>query len=479
VTTPDPPSPVATAPGAPQGLAATGGNGSVTLTWSTGPDGGSRILGYTLTCEPACGGRTSLDVNPGETTTVEGLTNGTSYRFTLKARNAVNEGPAASAGPVTPTANVPPTPTNVSATANDDGTVSISWRAEAGGLTLSRFLIAATSPGKARQSFTTNGPGTTFRTAPDALAYVEEGAPGWSFTVQAVAGDKTGDSSAPSAAVAPFNTPVLTGPLNAQANDRTAVLSWPKANARGRSVTYQVLQCAGAGCTPGTAAAGAPNAAGNNMTMSVGGLVYGTTYRFSVQATNAAGRSATVTSQNVVPVGQPTVQIGSVTSTSNSITATFTVTWAGTPGSCNSTGQGAGAIDCGKPLVIGSLTASHAYSFAVCATNGQGQSRCSATQTFSTKAPPPPPTIAKRTDPTGATDEAYKNTNGSGQHPTHIQPGTTLQVECRKEDRTVSYNPGYNWYYIVGGTWNGYWVPASVFEGPDVDTSVPVCPAGK
>ena len=99
-----------TAPGAPSGVAATAGNGSASVTWTAPSDGGSPITSYTVT--PYQGGvaqqATTVTGNPPATSaTVTGLTNGTSYTFTVSATNAVGTGPAsAPSNPVTPS----PTP---------------------------------------------------------------------------------------------------------------------------------------------------------------------------------------------------------------------------------------------------------------------------------------------------------------------------------------------------------------------------------
>jgi len=93
-----------TAPGAPVLVSATAGNAQVTLTWTApASDGGSAITGYTVTASP--GGATCTTT--GLTCIVTGLSNGTSYSFTVKATNAIGTGPASNALSATPTAPVP------------------------------------------------------------------------------------------------------------------------------------------------------------------------------------------------------------------------------------------------------------------------------------------------------------------------------------------------------------------------------------
>jgi hypothetical protein len=100
----------ATVPSAPQSVIAIAGDRAVTIGWEA-PDngGGSSITGYEVTQESA--GTVCAHV-PGTTTTcqVTGLTNGTSYVFHVRARNAVGYGPAAASSPVTPTSPDPVIP---------------------------------------------------------------------------------------------------------------------------------------------------------------------------------------------------------------------------------------------------------------------------------------------------------------------------------------------------------------------------------
>ena len=86
-----------TAPSAPTIGTATGGNGQATVTF-TAPSstGGSAITGYTVTSIPSGG----TDSNAGTTSlthTITGLTNGTSYTFTVKATNSVGTSAASAA----------------------------------------------------------------------------------------------------------------------------------------------------------------------------------------------------------------------------------------------------------------------------------------------------------------------------------------------------------------------------------------------
>jgi hypothetical protein len=138
----------ATVPGAPTGVAAKAGDHSATVSFSPpASDGGDPVNYYTVTASP--GGRTATGITSPITLT--GLTDGTSYTFTVTATNAVGTGPAsAPSGAVTPGLSVPGAPTNVTAVAGN-AKVTLSWKAPAttGGSALSGYEIyVGTASGK-------------------------------------------------------------------------------------------------------------------------------------------------------------------------------------------------------------------------------------------------------------------------------------------------------------------------------------------
>jgi len=94
-----------TVPGAPTNVVAVGGNKEATITFTPPVDnGGSAITSYEVTSSP--GGITASGA--ASPITVTGLTNGTSYTFTVTATNAIGTGPASSASnAVTPAGFVP------------------------------------------------------------------------------------------------------------------------------------------------------------------------------------------------------------------------------------------------------------------------------------------------------------------------------------------------------------------------------------
>ncbi len=99
-------SPASPAFAAPNGLTATAGNAQVHLSWTApASDGGSRVTGYDLYRTTAPGFQASAVITSvtGTSTTVTGLTNGTTYYFMVAAINATgHEGPFSAEVPAKP-----------------------------------------------------------------------------------------------------------------------------------------------------------------------------------------------------------------------------------------------------------------------------------------------------------------------------------------------------------------------------------------
>ena len=98
-------------PGAPTGLSAQAGDGSVSLSW-TAPsfDGNSPITGYRVYRGTSPAGETLLQsVGPGTSFLDDTVTNGTTYYYKVSAENALGEGPQSVERSATPGAVIPPT----------------------------------------------------------------------------------------------------------------------------------------------------------------------------------------------------------------------------------------------------------------------------------------------------------------------------------------------------------------------------------
>ena len=129
-------SPAPPAPAAPAGLTAAAGNGSVTLTWNASTDSTITRYEYQMRWAGVGWGEWKAIPNSGPATAshvVTGLTNGTEYRFHLRAVNVSGGGTAApDADPwyvkATPAAPLPAAPSGLAATAGK-GSVRLTWSA--------------------------------------------------------------------------------------------------------------------------------------------------------------------------------------------------------------------------------------------------------------------------------------------------------------------------------------------------------------
>lgn len=122
----DPMSPQAGPPDAPTSLSASAGNQSVSVSFIAGSDGGSSITNYKYSIN---NGSTYTACSPAVTSSpvvITGLTNGQSYSIKLLAVNSLGDGTPSNTVTATPHV-VPDAPTNLSASYNGSGSVSISF----------------------------------------------------------------------------------------------------------------------------------------------------------------------------------------------------------------------------------------------------------------------------------------------------------------------------------------------------------------
>lgn len=145
----------AVAPNAPVIGTAVKGNGSASVPFTESTDaGGSAITGHTATASP--GGATGTGSSP---ITVSGLTNGTSYTFTVHSTNAVGDSVESSASNAVVPSTVPSAPT-IGTAIPGDTYAQVAFTAGANGGNTVIDYTATASPGGATGTLTQSGSGT-------------------------------------------------------------------------------------------------------------------------------------------------------------------------------------------------------------------------------------------------------------------------------------------------------------------------------
>jgi hypothetical protein len=274
----------AAVPTAPTGVTGTPGNGSVTVRWHA-PSSGSPFTGYTATSTP--GSNTCTTGGVAVSCTVTGLTNGTSYTFTVTATNASGTGPASAPSAAVTPRTIPGAPTAVTATAGN-AQAKVSWTAPAstGGAAITKYTVTASGSGGQTCTWTT---GTLTCTVTGLLNGIS-----YTFTVTATNAAGTGPASTASNAVTPIGAPPPPTGVSATAGDQQATVSCtaPISNGGATITSYTAT------ASPGGAHASAPSCP-----ITVTGLTDGTAYTFTVTATSSLGTSApSAASNKVTPV---------------------------------------------------------------------------------------------------------------------------------------------------------------------------------
>ncbi len=277
-------------PSAPTNVSAISGNKSATVSWTAAAGNGAPITGYTVTPYIGFVAQPSTTFNSAATTeTVTGLTNGTSYRFTVSAVNAYTTGPQSTASAAT-LIGLPSAPTNIVGTPGN-GSVSVAWTAPSGnGSNISGYVVTPYIGTTAQTAHTFNTTATT-----QVITGLTNGTT-YTFKVAAINGVGTGAQgvSAPVTAGAP------TAPRSpsATAAAASAKVKWTApASTNGSNITGYIVTVYSGGVVVKTVTF---NTAATTETVS--GLTKGHTYTFTVAAKNAKGTGpASVMTNAVVP----------------------------------------------------------------------------------------------------------------------------------------------------------------------------------
>ena len=362
------------APGAPTINSVTTASGSANLNFTApASDGGSPVTSYTVTSVP--GGFTAT--GNSSPVTVNGLTNGQSYTFTISATNSIGTSqPSASSAAVTPT-GVPGAAiiTNVTP-GNTSATISFNPPASNGGLAITSYTVVSTPGG-----FTQVG-----TSSPITISGLTNGV-SYTFVVKATnaAGFST---SASSNAVIPATVPgapriTAVAPL---ANKVTVTFNAPTSNGGSAIINYIV-----------TSNPGAVTASGSASPIEVTGLNNGTSYTFTAVAVNAIGTSASSQASTAATPTGPPLPPTILTATAGNAAATLTFAAPSSNGgspitsyvAVSTPGSFQATVSSVTPITVSGLTNGQTYTFAIRAANALGSSAFSASSNAVTPATVP------------------------------------------------------------------------------------------
>ena len=322
-----------TTPATPTGLTVSGGNGSVTLSWTAGSNGGSAVTGWKYTKKTGDDWDddwTAVPNSGANTTsyTVPDLTNGTAYKFKVRAVNANGDGAeSAESDAVTPSVK-PATPTGLTVSGGD-GSVALAWTAGSnGGSAITGWKYTKKTGDDWDDDWTAvpnSGAGTTSYTVPDLT-----NGTAYRFKVRAVNANGDGAESAESASVTPSAKPAAPTGLTVSGGDGSVALSWTAGSNGGSAVTgWKYTKKTGDDWDDDWTAV--PNSGAGTTSYTVPDLANGTAYKFKVRAVNANGdgaesaESASVTPATAPPApSKPSVVAGnkSVTLSGSSVAGT-------------------------------------------------------------------------------------------------------------------------------------------------------------
>ena len=319
----------ASVPPAPSKPAVSGAtSGQVTITWTSGGDGGSAITSWEYQQKAGAGQWGSWTTVPSSgastrTYTVQSLTNNTEYKFKVRAVNSAGNGAASpeSFG-ATPGASVPSAPSQLRAS-SQNRQISLLWFSQ---------ISDGGSP-IIRHEYLQSTDGVTWGTDWKTIADAPPGAVGgsvtgltngvlYAFKIRGVNAVGNGAESPSSGTIAPGATAPLAPKLTALAGDRQVKLTWTSGGDGGSPITsWEYSQKEGTNLWGDFI--NIPNSGATTTSYTVTGLTNGTVYKFRVRAVNAngnGGASLDVLTGSVTP-GLPTLTSSAVTKN----TATLTI----------------------------------------------------------------------------------------------------------------------------------------------------------
>ena len=397
----------ATAPGAPTAAVATRGNASASVAFTApASNGGSAITGYTVTSSPgnltATGASSPLNVT--------GLTNGTSYTFTVTATNAIGTGTASTASTAVTPATVPGAPTAAAATiGNASASVAFTAPASTGGSAIIDYTVTS-SPG----SFTKTG-----ASSPLVVTGLTNGT-AYTFTVTARNAVGSGSASSASSAVTPATIPGAPTIGTITPTDGTLSIAFTAGTTGGSAINnYKYSTNAGStftACSP----------VQTTSPIVITGLTNGTSYNIQIMAVNAIGDGtatvSTAATPSIAAIAPSAPTITGITPSSGQLSVAFTAGSNGGSAITNykySSDNGSNFTACSptqttSPIVITGLTNGTSYNIQIMAVNAIGEGTATGTTVATPASVPGAPTIGTATAANAQASVTFTAPSGNG-----------------------------------------------------------------
>ncbi len=271
------PGSVTAAPPAPAGLAASPADSSIDLTWN--PSAGATSYSVYRGTAPGAEGGTPVAATTSDSFTDAGLTDGTGYYYTVTASNTGGASAKSAEANTVPTAAViaPPVPFGVVITPAS-GQIQLQWTFEEGAT--SYQVYRGTTPG---------GEGATPLATVTSSSYTDSAVTSgvtYYYEITALtAGTQSARSSESSANTSGTGTaPATPAGLVATGGTASVALTW---TASAGATSYSIYR----GTAPG-AEGGTPAGTATSNSFTDTGLTNGTTYYYTITASNTAGTSA-------------------------------------------------------------------------------------------------------------------------------------------------------------------------------------------
>ena len=368
-------------PSAPPIVSVAPGDGEITVTWSAANNNGSAITRYDVEAQP--GGNSCSTNGTGTSCTISPLTNGTQYSISVYATNDAGGGEVSTSETLITPRTLAGSPTNVVINPGDRQ-LGVSWRVPSsnGGSAVTSYTVTA-QPGNV----------TCTAIAPALSCNLLGLSNGSVYSVTVAATNPAGDSvSSASVTGSPVTIPGKPTISATEPGSNSVLVRWraPSATGGASVSNYTVVASPGGNSCTTTGAV---------LFCTVTGLDNGTTYAFTVTATNTAGTGTASASYNGVPATIPSSPRSIIVSPTN---AGLTASWAapsydggtaitGYVATVRSTGDTCSTIASTRTCTFTGLVNGSSYIVDVVATNNAGSSEAASSSNVTPRTVPSKP----------------------------------------------------------------------------------------